>query len=555
MFGISTRARRVAATGTLGALAAAIATAPANAADDCSTDVSTAAEYIAAVECASGAGAATTITLAADIELEVDAYAEYYGSEDLTIDGVGHTVSQQPGADPAVNEGAFLIASAASGEPHVQILDITVAGFSANAHALEATTVASLAISNAVFRDNGTHGTTSGAIRTGVPTVVTGSVFTGNDGHYGSALSSVGALRIENSTLSGNNARYTTIESEGALEIVASTVSGNISDDDAIIYSDQVGTSALVENSTFVDNEAPYGALIVPSNASGVLTVRHSTFADNTGEDFAHLATNSANATIVGSVFTGAEGAVGCDLDNGAETSHNFDADGSCTNNWASEGDVGEGLDAQLGALADNGGPTQTMLPLEGSPLIDAIPTTADAVVTSDQRGISRPQGEGYDIGSVEIEEAIEEDEDEDGTGSGDDSAGLVAFQVKTDGGTLYGTVSSAVAVSDINWTATGDLTGAPADTALPYGAAGFTVEVPEPGASVTVTLTAPKPFTSAYKVSDGDWVKIDGATFSADGTTVTYTLTDGGDLDEDGEANGFIVDPVALAVQATFTG
>ncbi|MFN3866257.1 MAG: choice-of-anchor U domain-containing protein, partial [Demequina sp.] len=53
----------------------------------------------------------------------------------------------------------------------------------------------------------------------------------------------------------------------------------------------------------------------------------------------------------------------------------------------------------------------------------------------------------------------------------------------------------------------------------------------------------------------DGAWSDVDGATFSNNGTTVTYTLTDGGELDEDGEVNGFIVDPVALAVQGTFTG
>lgn len=39
----------------------------------------------------------------------------------------------------------------------------------------------------------------------------------------------------------------------------------------------------------------------------------------------------------------------------------------------------------------------------------------------------------------------------------------------------------------------------------------------------------------------------------SAADTATTLTLTS--DLDEDGQADGYIVDPVALAVQATFTG
>ena len=551
MFGISTRAHRLVATGTLSALAAVVTFAPAQAADHCGTDVSTAAEYIAAIACASASDTATTITLAADIDIEVDAYAEYYGSEDLTIDGAGHTVSQEPGADSS-DEGAFLIASAASGEPHVKILDITVAGFSSNAHALEVTSVASLTISDAVFRDNGTREVTSGAIYTRVPTVVTGSVFTGNDGRYGSAVDSIGSLRIENSTLSDNNARYTVIESEGSLEIVASTISGNIAEDDALIYGALGSSSALIQNSTFVDNKSSVGTVYTLGNSASALVVQHSTFTENTGGNRTHLYAGLDDVTIERSVFTGADDTDGCTLRPTTATSGNFDADGSCTTNWAGEGDFGDGVDPLLGALADNGGPTQTLLPLEGSPLIDAIPSTADAVVTSDQRGTSRPQGSGYDIGSVEVAEATEEDED---GGDSDGSAGLVAFQVETDGGTLHGTVTPAVAVTDINWTSTANLTGAPADTALPYGAAGFTIEVLEPGQSVTVTLTAPAPFTSAYKVSGDTWTAIPGAALSDAGTTVVYTLTDGGELDEDGKADGFIVDPVALALQATFTG
>ena len=53
-----------------------------------------------------------------------------------------------------------------------------------------------------------------------------------------------------------------------------------------------------------------------------------------------------------------------------------------------------------LGPLADNGGPTQTMALLPGSPAIDA--GVAVAGVTTDQRGIARPQGTTPDIGAFE---------------------------------------------------------------------------------------------------------------------------------------------------------
>jgi len=59
-----------------------------------------------------------------------------------------------------------------------------------------------------------------------------------------------------------------------------------------------------------------------------------------------------------------------------------------------------EDVDPDLGMLSNNGGPTQTMLPL-GGPAIDH---GDDSVAPStDQRGITRPQGTHADIGAVEV--------------------------------------------------------------------------------------------------------------------------------------------------------
>lgn len=63
---------------------------------------------------------------------------------------------------------------------------------------------------------------------------------------------------------------------------------------------------------------------------------------------------------------------------------------------------VASSADLKLGTLANNGGPTQTVLPAAGSPLIDAGESGSD--LAPDQRGISRPQGPRADIGSVEVE-------------------------------------------------------------------------------------------------------------------------------------------------------
>jgi hypothetical protein len=68
------------------------------------------------------------------------------------------------------------------------------------------------------------------------------------------------------------------------------------------------------------------------------------------------------------------------------------------------------GVDPQLNPLADNGGPTETMLPKDTSPVIDQ--GLAKSGLTTDQRGDPRtvdngkprpPGGDGTDIGAVEL--------------------------------------------------------------------------------------------------------------------------------------------------------
>jgi hypothetical protein len=73
---------------------------------------------------------------------------------------------------------------------------------------------------------------------------------------------------------------------------------------------------------------------------------------------------------------------------------------------WAGAGGNNiELADAMLGPLADNGGPTQTRLPLVGSPVIDAGDNALlSAGATTDQRGLLRICGRAVDLGAVEGE-------------------------------------------------------------------------------------------------------------------------------------------------------
>ena len=86
----------------------------------------------------------------------------------------------------------------------------------------------------------------------------------------------------------------------------------------------------------------------------------------------------------------------------------------------------------------------------------------------------------------------------------------------------------------------------------MPYGLISFKVKVNTAGATAEVTI-----YLSEVAPSDAKWYKYDAingwqdysahATFSADRTSVTLELKDGGFGDADGAANGIIVDPSGL--------
>ncbi|HQH99848.1 MAG TPA: hypothetical protein PLA18_01115 [Deltaproteobacteria bacterium] len=95
--------------------------------------------------------------------------------------------------------------------------------------------------------------------------------------------------------------------------------------------------------------------------------------------------------------------------------------------------------------------------------------------------------------------------------------------------------------------------TGRPSGTEFPYGAFKFTVTDIDPGAEVTISITFPDEVPAGskyYKLSQtgGAWTEVP-YTLSEDGKTITFTLTDGGALDADGEENGSILDPGTLGV------
>ena len=71
-----------------------------------------------------------------------------------------------------------------------------------------------------------------------------------------------------------------------------------------------------------------------------------------------------------------------------------------------------ENTDALLNDLADNGGSTPTVLPIQASPAIDLVPLVTclsanGAVLMLDQRGEKRAYGSACDAGSVEVNQDL----------------------------------------------------------------------------------------------------------------------------------------------------
>ena len=150
-------------------------------------------------------------------------------------------------------------------------------------------------------------------------------------------------------------------------------------------------------------------------NGAGAVTLTYVTIVANDGTNGANVSTVDDNLnppgtlTSFGSVIAQPQ-SPNCALA-GASTSLGYNFRPAADNCGLTDPTDVDGDDPLLGPLADNGGPTPTMLPQQGSPLIDAIPEAdCDPNVTDDQRGLPRPadgNNDGVlacDIGAVEVQ-------------------------------------------------------------------------------------------------------------------------------------------------------
>jgi hypothetical protein len=219
---------------------------------------------------------------------------------------------------------------------------------------------------------------TGGGIENGGSMTLTHSTVSANTGERGGGINNVGEFDMTDSTVSGNTARLT---GGGIHNAYSST---------ALTGTVQLNNVTIAGNKAGEKNTSEPAGGGVANRKQATLKVANSIIAGNSG---ASGKAPDCRGKILSAGYNLIQNDAGCRIA------------GSLTGNITDQ-------DAKLGPLADNGGPTQTMALLTGSPAIGAgnpaKPGSGNgACETSDQRGTARPvnmAGKSVcDIGAFEL--------------------------------------------------------------------------------------------------------------------------------------------------------
>jgi uncharacterized repeat protein (TIGR01451 family) len=341
-------------------------------------NVSTAAEFIQAINDANSEVGlyvgADTITLAANITLTaVDNTTDGRNglpsiTSAITIEGNGFTIQRDPayntcGPTPGNAAQDFRILHVSAGG-NLSLYNVTIANGCAN--------IALPSNGGGIYNVGGTI------------TTIANSTFSGNQANGGGGIYNRGPITtIANSAFSGNQA--TSIgggiyNGDTITTIVNSTFSGNQSNTaGGGIFNNPVGRITTIANSTFSGNQAgTFGGGVYNDIYGRIATIANTIIANNTG------------GNCRGPIWAGIK---------------NLTDSGGCAIGWTNTLVPTD----DLGPLADNGGPTQTIalidLSGDGNPAIDTgdNPICANAPVNNiDQRGAARPVNTTCDIGAYE---------------------------------------------------------------------------------------------------------------------------------------------------------
>jgi len=245
----------------------------------------------------------------------------------------------------------------------------------------------------------------------------------------GGAIQNAGELTVLRSVLSGNSSvaglagagfggAILTDGLNSSLTVVDSTLASNTAQGGGGAIA--VGGEMTLANVTITGNQSQAdfgGGLYVFSDAKA--TVNNATIASNTaaikggGAFIESSAFIGVSPKITNSILAGNSAPSEPDCSGPVDSGYDVIGNGAgCVGPSAAKHDIIGALlspvDAKLGPLAENGGPTPTRALLAGSPALDAGNPASpgaggDACEATDQRGTARPGGVRCDIGAFEV--------------------------------------------------------------------------------------------------------------------------------------------------------
>jgi predicted outer membrane repeat protein len=276
------------------------------------------------------------------------------------------------------------------------------------------------------FNNNSANGTglnesSGGAVSTSGTMILSGCTFTGNTAASDAgAVYNDGNLTLARCTFINNScgADGGALHFTGTVVMDGCTLSGNYAGSSAGGLEESVGTSLTMTNCTFVNNTGNGTAGGMVNFGPGV-TLTNVTFTGNRainsgsgghygGGLWSYTACTLQNCIIAGN-FAGS-GTTPNDIDTNvnAASSYNLIGTGGSGGlvNGVNHNMVGV-ANPMLGALASNGGPTQTVALLPGSPAIDHGNNAVLTAGETDQRGFNRVVNGTVDIGAFEGQMSI----------------------------------------------------------------------------------------------------------------------------------------------------
>jgi Chlamydia polymorphic membrane protein (Chlamydia_PMP) repeat len=264
----------------------------------------------------------------------------------------------------------------------------------------------------------------------------------------GGAINNTGTLTVGNSTFIDNSVDGATdadqsfggaIYNGGTLNVTGSTFTGNTagtpdgSGTGGAIYN---AITLNVTNSTFTANEAAgpnaAGGAIFDDYGSGTLAADTIDANQVTpgSEGGAGIFEGNGSLVVTNTIVSGNSGGGNC---GGRQMGGHNNLEGPAGD--TSCGFALASADPKLGALADNGGPTQTQALEPGSPAIGA--GTQGDCPTADQRSAARPQN-GCDLGAYEVAPPVVGAETASSGGTTAETLSATASNPDVEGGTVW---------------------------------------------------------------------------------------------------------------------